>query len=167
MNTAFPYLSPNALRTNVSVDSKKRVIELLSHLLAQNVDGLDQEDIYTALLNRERLGSTGIGHGVALPHARLSLLKQPIAALVCLDHPIHFDAPDDQAVDLFYALLVPESFQSATDITEAEGKGHLETIAKMAMAFREQTFRTALRNAATNQELLSPIIHFFEEHTYD
>ena len=96
--------------TGVQATSKKRALEMASELLAGSNEALGQAEVFGALLGREKLGSTGLGHGVALPHGRLASCEQPVGALLVLAEPIDFDAVDGQPVDLLFAMLVPEAF---------------------------------------------------------
>jgi PTS system nitrogen regulatory IIA component len=141
----FPngYLVEERIGCNVEAASKKRVLEQLGQRLAEAVPDLNQDMVFDALLERERLGSTGLGKGIALPHARMPQITQALAAFVQLPEGIDFDAIDNQPVDLAFAMLVPEE---ATD-------EHLQLLAKLAQMFDDQDFCIALRQAATNSEL--------------
>jgi len=101
------------------VGSKKRLLEYISELLAASSPGISQNDIVDALICREKLGSTGLGKGVAIPHGRITHLEQPVCAFVKLATPVDFDATDGQPVDLVFALLVPEDIFSNTGICMA------------------------------------------------
>jgi PTS system nitrogen regulatory IIA component len=134
--------------TRVSVDdpapSKKRVLERAAALLA--VDGEDEpttEQIYERLLERERLGSTGLAGGVALPHARMPGISGSRGAFVRLAEAIEFDALDGEPVDLVFALLVPE------EATEA----HLQLLAQLAARFNQADLRQRLREAEADDML--------------
>jgi len=129
-------LHPARIACQQDSSSKKRSLEMLSALLADAVADYTEAEIFDSLLARERLGSTGLGNGVALPHGRLRGLKQPIAALVTLRQGIDFDAIDRQPVDLLYALLVPE------DSTNE----HLKILAQLAGMFSNPDFCSKLRS---------------------
>jgi len=101
-------LNPERVFCRDDVGSKKRLLEQLSELLAGSSPGLSQNEIFNALLNREKLGSTGLGKGVAIPHGRMATLEHPVCAFIKLATPIDFDASDGQPVDLIFTLLVPE-----------------------------------------------------------
>ncbi|QLQ30857.1 MAG: PTS sugar transporter subunit IIA [Candidatus Thiothrix singaporensis] len=101
-------LSPERIRCETEVSSKKRAFELLSALLATGSEGLDADAIFDALINREKLGSTTIGNGVAIPHACLPI-SQAIGALLLLEDGIKMDAPDKKPVQLFLAILAPSN----------------------------------------------------------
>ncbi len=117
--------------------SKKRVLERVGELLATAAPNLSSEEIFEQLLERERLGSTGLGHGVALPHARLKGIKQACGVLVRLASGVDYDAIDGQPVDLLFGLLVPH------DATQE----HLQLLAKLASLFSQVSFRDQLRKA--------------------
>lgn len=102
--------------------SKKRVLEQIASLLSRDLAELDTLQIFEALIAREKLGSTGFGNGIAIPHCRLAGCTQPTSALVRLDQPVDFDAPDNQPVDLLFTLIVPAE---ATDV-------HLELLRQIA-----------------------------------
>ncbi|WP_173920014.1 PTS IIA-like nitrogen regulatory protein PtsN [Pseudidiomarina piscicola] len=136
-------LSPDCTRSAVSGSSKKKVLELIGQLAAPRLSGTTSFDVFESLLNRERLGSTGIGLGVAIPHGRLSTANKPVAVLLTLDEPIDFDAIDNQAVDIVFALLVPED----------EHEQHLQTLASVAQRLNDKSCTRALREAKSDQEL--------------
>ncbi|MES9993460.1 MAG: PTS IIA-like nitrogen regulatory protein PtsN [Candidatus Thiodiazotropha sp.] len=141
----FPdgYLVEERIGCNVEAASKKRVLEQLGQRLADAVPNLNQDMVFDALLERERLGSTGLGKGIALPHARMPQISEALAAFIQLPQGIDFDAIDNQPVDLAFAMLVPEE---ATD-------EHLQLLAKLAQMFDDQDFCSALRQATTTDEL--------------
>lgn len=136
-------ISPTTTKAQAHADSKKSVVELVSNIIATQISDIEFQQIFSNLLDREKLGSTAIGHGVALPHCRLANLEEPIAALIQLVQPIDFDANDNQPVDLFFGLLMPE---------DAEEQ-YLEIVAKVAEKFSQKTFRNKLRAATTSTEL--------------
>jgi len=115
--------------------SKKRVLERVGELLATAAPNLSSEDVFEQLLERERLGSTGLGHGVALPHARIKGITQACGVLVRLESGVDYDAIDGQPVDLVFGLLVPH------DATQE----HLQLLAKLASLFSKEEFRNQLR----------------------
>ncbi|MFW5426930.1 MAG: PTS sugar transporter subunit IIA, partial [Methylophagaceae bacterium] len=98
--------SDNIQCQDSTATSKKRVIETISHLLAANTGLISDDAIFDALFDRERLGSTGIGKGVAIPHARVPGITHTIAAMLTLNRPVNFDATDKKSVDIVFALLV-------------------------------------------------------------
>jgi PTS system nitrogen regulatory IIA component len=145
-------LTPERTLCNLSGVSKKRFLTTISEHIAQTTPGLNAEAIYTALLSREQLGSTGIGGGIAIPHCRVSDCKQTVGALVKLDEGIDFDAVDSQQVDLLFVLIVPAE----------EASEHLRVLAGLARLFHQEEFCQALRASQTNEELYKTAIRFSE-----
>lgn len=135
-------LTPERMLCGVQANSKRRVLEHLSRLFAKHNPDLDSDEIYQHLFERERLGSTGIGKNVAIPHARMANLEHTMAAFIQLEQGVDFDAIDGERVDLTFALLVP---QSATH----EQETHLKTLAHLAAMFSDDDWREQLRNAAS------------------
>lgn len=132
------------------VTSKKRALEQLSQLLAQNNPNITAEEVFDRLVSRERLGSTGLGHGVAIPHGRVPDLEKPLAACIRLEDGVDFDAVDRVPVDLLIALLVPEE---ATD-------EHLQLLAQLATMFSDTEFTQKLRETRNSQELYQLLQHW-------
>jgi len=130
-------IAPSRVVHDAQVKSKKRTLELLSELLAGSDPGLGQSEVFASLLNREKLGSTGLGHGVALPHGRLAGCQRPFGALLRLATPIDFDAVDGQPVDLLFSMVVPE------ESTEE----HLQLLAQLAEMFSDPAFCQRLRDS--------------------
>ena len=134
-------------RSGVSVantaSSKKRILEQAARLLARDAEEPTTEQIFERLLERERLGSTGLAGGVALPHARMPGIDDSRGAFMRLTDPVEFDALDGRPVDLVFALLVPED---ATD-------EHLQLLAKLAATFNDDEVRQRLRDADAEQAL--------------
>lgn len=137
-------LSAERTRFNIAGGSKKRVLELASEMIAHSLQEVSADTLFSGLINRERLGSTGIGEGVAIPHCRLDNIQQAIGALIHLQTPVDFDAIDRQPVDLLFFLLVPE------DACEQ----HLETLGQLAQAFSQPAIREQLRQAGSDAGLL-------------
>lgn len=143
MTNAADLLTAERVRCREPASSKKRALELAASLLADTTPGMSRLDIFDALNTRERLGSTGLGQGMALPHGRIAGLETPIAACFTLAEPIDFDAPDRRRVDVLFALLVPRDCNSE----------HLRILAGLAEMFNDPALRDALR-AQTNPEAL-------------
>ncbi len=130
-------ISSNAVINNPDIKSKKRALEVLAETLAsQPAETLDALELFQLLTEREKLGSTSIGHGVALPHARTNLTDQAIGAFLKLDNGIDFDSPDGIKTDLIFALLVPEHYTDE----------HLKILAYLASLFSDETFCKEIRN---------------------
>jgi PTS system nitrogen regulatory IIA component len=128
-------LSPDCIRLDADATSKKRVLESASELLADTDQSLSPRQVFDCLIAREKLGSTGLGHGVAIPHGRLSGLDKTIGVFLRVPNGVDFDAPDNEPVDLVFALLVPEE---STD-------EHLQVLANIASYFNAEGSREALR----------------------
>lgn len=133
MNRLSTLLTPAHVLSQVEVTSKKRAFEEAG-LLFENLHGLSRALVTDSLFSRERLGSTGLGHAVAIPHGRIKGLKAPLAAVFQLANPIGFDAPDDQAVKLLIFLLVPE----------AATQKHLEILSEIAELLSDAGLREQL-----------------------
>jgi PTS system nitrogen regulatory IIA component len=142
MNLLSKLLPPANVVVDLDVSSKKRVFEQVG-LLFENHHGVARSKVFDSLFARERLGSTGLGQGVAVPHGRIKGLREAIAAFVRLDEAIPFDAPDNQPVNLLIFLLVPEQ---AT-------QQHLEILSEIAQMLSDRTFREALLKASDAQTL--------------
>ena len=146
-------IGPDRIKCHNSTGSKKRVLEQLSQLLAEHQPDLLDGEVFDGLLNRERLGSTGFGKGVAIPHCRVSGLKVPVAAFVKLDRGIDFDAMDDQPVDLVFGLLVP------ADSSEE----HLQLLAQLAQLISQPNLLNSLRQETDPGELHKHLNHRYAE----
>jgi PTS system nitrogen regulatory IIA component len=142
MNRLASILSVAQVLVQVDVSSKKRAFEEAG-LLFENLHGLSRALVTDSLFSRERLGSTGLGHGVAIPHGRIKGLKSPMAAVFQLANPIGFEAPDEQAVGLMIFLLVPE----------AATQKHLEILSEIAEMLSDVGLREKLAAAASAPEL--------------
>jgi PTS system nitrogen regulatory IIA component len=145
----FPpnFISLDRIGCRLEIASKKRVLQVLGEMLAGSAPDLGGEAVFDRLLERERLGSTGLGHGIALPHARTPEVVQATGAFIQLQQGVNFDAVDDQPVDLAFALLVPQ------DATEE----HLQLLARLASMFSNEQLCDKLRSATSAQELLDHI----------
>ena len=149
-------LSSNAVISNPEIKSKKRALELLAeHLAAETTqanqvssDTINALEIFQLLICREKLGSTSMGHGVALPHARTKLTEHAIGAFLKLDKGIDFDSPDKQPTDLIFALLVPEHYTDE----------HLKILAYLASLFRDEIFCKTLRDSSDSKEIYKKLI---------
>lgn len=132
---------------DLDVSSKKRAFEQAG-LIFENNCGIARSTVSDNLFARERLGSTGLGHGVAVPHGRIKGLKSPMAAFVRLAEPIPFESPDGQPVQLLIFLLMPDH------VTQQ----HLEILSEIAEMFSDDTVRTGLMNDADVQALHARIV---------
>lgn len=127
-------LKPEAVKVLTAASSKKRLLHDISELVS-GAYGLDTADVIQSLLEREALGPTGVGNGVALPHARISGLDQVVGAFVLLDRPVNFDAVDRQPVDIAFGLFAPET----------AGVEHLKALALVSRTLRDASIREKLR----------------------
>lgn len=141
-------LSLGRISCDSQASSKKRVLEQFSDLIANDQTSLNRNEIFDSLLSRERLGSTGLGHGIAIPHGRISNSERAIGALIKLSEGIDYEAVDHQPVDLLFALLVPEK----------STEEHLQLLAMLAEMFSNAEVVTRLRNAHTEAALYDAIL---------
>lgn len=137
------FLSQHRTRSGVEAGSKKRALQILSELIAEDQPTLDADDIFTNLLGRERLGSTGLGGGIAIPHCRISNCASTVGALIQLQAPIEYESVDGQPVDILFALIVPE---------EAHDE-HLQTLAAIAEQLHRPGYLQSLRDAKDSTSL--------------
>ena len=141
-------LNTIAIDCSVPVASKKKALEALSALLRQSAESVEATQIFDSLVARERLGSTGLGHGIAIPHGRLAQVDNTAGALLVLQQGVDFDAPDREPVNILFGLLVPEACNDA----------HLQILAGLAAMFSDPDLRDAIKacgdEAALRQTLL-------------
>jgi len=129
-------LAPERVASGAKASGKKRLLESLAHMLADG-DAERERLMFDSLCQRERLGSTALGHGVAIPHGRSAGITMATGALLRLAEPVDFGAADGEPVDLLFALAVPEHFTQQ----------HLVLLAQVAEMFGDETFRKRLREA--------------------
>ncbi|MGK8707857.1 PTS IIA-like nitrogen regulatory protein PtsN [Metapseudomonas otitidis] len=141
-------LTPGRSLVNVPGGSKKRVLEQIANLVARDLVDLDSQDIFESLVAREKLGSTGFGNGIAIPHCRLQGCAAPVSAVLRLDAAVDFDAIDGAPVDLLFVLLVPEA---ATD-------EHLELLRQIASMLDRSDIRDRLRHAQDSENLYQVVV---------
>mgnify|MGYP001806170311 CR=1 FL=1 len=134
----------------LEIASKKRLLETLAELLARDHPRLQTETVFEHLLERERLGSTGLGHGIALPHARMKDVGEVIGAFVQTVRGVDYDAADGEPVDLAFALLVPE----------AANEEHLRLLAHLASLFSDPNMRVRLRESGSRDDILRVLSAF-------
>lgn len=139
----YDLITPKRVTYSLPVSSKKRLLEKISELLGEDEPGFDENAAFQSLIERERLGSTGIGEGVALPHGRLKGLEKAVGAFAILEHEMDFEAVDHKPVKMIFALLVPEQ---AT-------QEHLDILAQLAKLFNDKTMRDKLLQAKNTSEL--------------
>ena len=141
-------IKPDSVLCNVKARSKKHSLEILSELLTRSSPDIASEEIFSKLIERERLGSTSLDKGIAFPHCRISGLKKSCAALIMLIEPVDFDAIDGDSVDLVFGLMVPENLD-ASDIAD------IEVITEL---LRDESLRTKLRASTSSVDLYDALI---------
>ncbi len=141
--TISDILGADRVVSGVTFTSKKKALEELSNLLSLGQPSLAATDILGSLTAREKLGSTGLGHGVAIPHGRLAGVSQSVGAFMRLKHPLDYDAHDGTRVDLMFGLVVP---QTATE-------EHLKHLAAIAEMFSDEAFCATLRTTEDSAAL--------------
>lgn len=144
------FINVNRIKKGIDVQSKKRALEELSHLITQDQTQLNSTEIFESLISRERLGSTGVGYGVAIPHGRIKNCESITGALIQLNQGVEFDAMDNQPVDILFALIVPEE---STD-------EHLQVLALLASMFNDENFRQDLRQSQNEEEIYQLLTHW-------
>ncbi|MBI3935830.1 MAG: PTS IIA-like nitrogen regulatory protein PtsN [Betaproteobacteria bacterium] len=142
MNQIAKLLPPSNVLLDLDVSSKKRVFEQVG-LLFENGQHIARSQVFDSLFAREKLGSTGLGQGIAIPHGRIKGLRDAVGAMVRMKQPIPFDSPDGNAVNLIFVLLVPER---ATDV-------HLQILSELAQMFSDKALRESLLAATTAGEV--------------
>jgi nitrogen PTS system EIIA component len=136
MNLITPLLQPGNVLVDLETTSKKRLFEQAGQLF-QSSHEVSASEVFDSLFSREKLGSTALGYGIAIPHGRIKHLKETACAFIRLKTPTEFDAPDSQPVDLVFILLAPAA---ATDL-------HLQILGELAAMFSDEEFRARLRGA--------------------
>ncbi|MBU6437950.1 MAG: PTS sugar transporter subunit IIA [Betaproteobacteria bacterium] len=149
MNRLAQILPAANIALNVQATSKKRAFEQAG-LLFENNQGIARSTVTDNLFARERLGSTGLGHAVAIPHGRIKGLKNPVAAILRVEEPIAFDAPDDAPVSLLIFLLVPEN----------ANQRHLEILSEIAELLSDKAAREVLLTAATPEAVHGQVLRW-------
>jgi len=144
MNHISPLISPETTLLDVTFSSKKKLFEHAAELFART-HGLKSTEVFTSLFERERLGSTALGYGIAIPHGRIKGLAEASGALYRLKTPLEFEAPDNQPVSLCFILLVPK------DANEV----HLQILGELAQMFGDETMRKRMLETETVPELIA------------
>jgi PTS system nitrogen regulatory IIA component len=146
-------LTPENVACNVHAGSKKRALEVASEELEREQEQAGSRQIMEGLCAREKLGSTGLGHGVAIPHARIEGLDQPSGVMIRLAEPVDFDAADREPVDLIFALVVPE----------AATEEHLQLLSQIAELFGDEQRRDSVRRADDAKAMYDVIARWHAE----
>lgn len=131
----------------VECHSKKRIFEMISEIAVKQSPELDQVEVLSSLLSREKMGSTGIGNGIAIPHGRIKGLSNMMAIILTSSTPIDFDAIDSQPVDIFFAILVPDEQTSQ----------HLEALSGIARKLSNKDTVKAIRKAQTKNQIVAAL----------
>ena len=142
-------LTTSCTSCDVAVTSKKRILEKICQLAANQITDIEQDELLESLLDREKMGSTGIGNGIAIPHGRLSNTSQVIAVLLTSEKAVEFDAIDNRNVDIIIALFVPED----------SCQQHLDTLQCIAQIFSDKKIAKQVRKCKNSQELFNIIKH--------
>ena len=142
-------LSPDCTVCAAQGKSKKSILEQISAIAANKIGSANTKELLNNLINREKLGSTGIGNGIAIPHGRINNNENPVAVLLTTEKPILFDAIDDKPVDIFFALFVPED----------HCQQHLETLASVAKFFSNKENSRKVRRCNSSKELHQLIVN--------
>ncbi|KGJ98959.1 PTS IIA-like nitrogen regulatory protein PtsN [Thalassotalea sp. ND16A] len=141
-------LSLDCTKCSVPGNSKKNILEQISHLAAQKIASSTPKELLNSLINREKLSSTGIGNGIAIPHGRIDNCEKPVAVFITTDKSVAFDAIDDKAVDIFFALFVPED----------HCQQHLETLASVARFFSDKDNSKKARRCRSSEQLYQLVL---------
>jgi len=136
MDNIGEMIQPSSIVANLRVSSKKQALQELSKRAAE-LTGLSERKIFEVLIQRERLGTTGVGHGIGIPHGKLSELDRLYGLFARLEHPIDFDSIDEQPVDLICVLLAPET----------AGADHLKALARVSRLLRDQSVCEKIRGS--------------------
>ena len=136
-------INVNRIKNDVDVKSKKRALEELSNLVVQDQTQLDASEIFDSLISRERLGATGVGYGIAIPHGRIKNCQKITGAFIKLSEGVDFNTSDNLPVDILFALIVPEE---STDV-------HLQVLALLASMFSDESLRTKIRQSSNAEEI--------------
>jgi PTS system nitrogen regulatory IIA component len=144
-------LGASRVQCEASITSKKKSLQLVAQLIENSLDLYSEDDeedvdmdVIDALAAREKLGCTGMGHGIAIPHGRVDFVSEPVGALVTLTDPVDFDAPDNEPVDVVFGLLIPEE----------KTEEHLHILASLARFFNSEENRERVRAAKNPAEIL-------------
>jgi len=141
-------LTLSRTRCGAESNSKKRALEIVANVISEDNPDFDPNEIFISLTARERLGSTGLGNGIAIPHCRIKNCSSVNGVLIKLEKPIDYEAIDEQPVDLMFALIVPE---------EAHEQ-HLQILAGLAEKFTQKSYLNCLRQAQNDEELFKAAI---------
>lgn len=145
--TISTLLAPGRIFLNINITSKKKLLEFIANQASAQLQLTGTTTLYSNLLSREKLGSTGLGQGFAVPHAQLAELEQAIGVFIKLEHAINFEAPDNHPVDLIFSIIIPEHTSDR----------HLQTLPALAKIFSQSSVCTAIRSAVSSAEIIKLI----------
>lgn len=145
--TISALLTKDNIFIDTNITSKKRLLEFIANQSSSTIEEDEKNKLYCNLLDRERLGSTGLGRGFAVPHARMEKLDEAFGVFIKLNQAINFDAPDNIPVDLVFAIVIPEQ---ATD-------QHLQILSALAKIFSQPDVCESIRQAESSEEIISLI----------
>ena len=145
--TISALLTKDNIFIDTNITSKKRLLEFIANQSSSTIEEDEKNKLYCNLLDRERLGSTGLGRGFAVPHARMENLDEAFGVFIKLNQAINFDAPDNIPVDLVFAIVIPEQ---ATD-------QHLQILSALAKIFSQPDVCESIRQAESSEEIISLI----------
>ena len=140
---------PDSVLCNAHARSKKHCLEILSELLVRTIPDIAAEDVFESLVERERLGCTGLKQGIAFPHCRVDGLEQSCAAMIKLSEAVDFDSADGEPVDLVFGLLVPENLDDS----------HYADIKMITSALGDDGLRVRLRESNTSNDLYDTLLN--------
>jgi nitrogen PTS system EIIA component len=143
-------LAENCTKSAVLFNSKKRILEYIAQLAHQQLPAVSEYTILEALMSREKLGSTGIGGGIAIPHGKLDCVQSPILVFVVSKDSIPFDAIDNQSVDIFCAILIPKE----------QCQTHLVTLSGIAKLLSQKELTKKIRHAQSDEELYALLLEY-------
>lgn len=155
MSTHISALLNNCLAfCNLPGSSQKKVLQNIADKLQQSIPALSSAEIFENLITREKLGSTSIGKGVAIPHCRAKGINEPVCCIIKLTDPVDFEAPDELPVDLLFVMIIPEQLSDE----------HLQALNDLALLFEQSELRNSLRKSHKNQELLAAMQKTLSSH---
>jgi PTS system nitrogen regulatory IIA component len=146
------FLKPDDILPELKANDKEGVLEELAEVVCSHDPVMAKEDLVDVLMERERLGTTGIGDGVAIPHGKMHNLKQPVISFGKSIQGVDFDAMDGHPVNIFFLLIAPENLSDV----------HLQVLARIARILKNNAFRQRLRDALTRDDIYKTIIQFDE-----
>lgn len=140
-------LRPGQVIYNSEINSKKQALQQISNIFSEQAPWLKNKDIFNSLLERERISSTAVGHGVAIPHCRLEDISKPVGTMIVLKNSIDFNSVDNQPVNIIFALMMPEK----------NHKLHLQLLGRIAEVLNQETIRKEISAISDSSELFDII----------